>query len=161
MVIDDESQRLAQQDIKNVCTHLPGAGPDRTPGDPAGVPPDQFVSTPLFSTPIAKKPTMMEQQLGYGPRPGRTPTSSRSPSPVASWLDERLPRAHDRRGWRSRAPWRHADGVRSRWRRDECGGARCVGAPCIRVAYGEGMGRSRSGPASILSVVSPARPPTQ
>jgi hypothetical protein len=103
---------------------------------------------------------LMEQQLGYAPRPARSP-SSRSPSPVASLPDERLPRTHDRRGWRSRAPWRHADGVRSRWRRDECGGARCVGAPCIRIAYGEGMGRSRSGPASILSVVSPARPPTQ
>ena len=103
---------------------------------------------------------LMEQQLGYGPRPGRTTTSSRSPSPVASWPDERLPRTHDRRGWRSRAPWRHADEVRSRCRRDECGGEG-LGAPCIRVAYGEGMGRSRSGPASILSVVSPARPPTQ
>ena len=70
-------------------------------------------------------------------------------------------RVHDRRGWRSRAPWRHADCVRARRSRRECGGARCTGAPCIRVAYGEGMGRSRSGPASIQSAVSPAPPPAK
>ena len=89
------------------------------------------------------------------------PASSHPPSSMASSQRNRPPRAHDRRGWRSRAPWRHADGARSRLRRDECRGAGCWDAPCIRIAYGEGMGRSRSGPASILLVVSPARPPTQ
>ena len=71
---------------------------------------------------------------------------------------KRVLREHDRRGWRSRAPWRHADGVRSRWRRGECGGEQRM-APCVRSAYGEGMGRSRGGgPASIRCVASWAPP---
>ena len=86
---------------------------------------------------------------------------SRSPPPCRR-AEPDAPRLHDRRGWRSRAPWRHADGARAVWSRASCraGGAGCTQAPCIRVAYGEGKGRSRSGPASILWVVSPARPPT-
>ena len=167
----DRAERLQQSIARALETPPPQRSPPVPPAPSPLQPPEPMAASDHYEAfrvedkddePewLTTASELMEQQLGYAPRPARSP-SSRSPSPVASLPDERLPRTHDRRGWRSRAPWRHADGVRSRWRRDECGGARCVGAPCIRIAYGEGMGRSRSGPASILSVVSPARPPTQ
>ena len=90
---------------------------------------------------------------GLSSRLPQAPPDARAVPPCV-----REPRAHDRRGWRSRAPWRHADGVRSIWRRGECGGERRV-APCVCVAYGEGLGRSRSGPASIHDSGASQAPP--
>ena len=76
-----------------------------------------------------------------------------TPAMPQSCAPERPRRVHSRRSWRVHREQRYSRCYRV------ChfgGGRSACYAPLARVAYGEGVGRSRSGPTSIRSVVSPA-----